>query len=66
MTSRVRKFIGVLVLIGGITLYVMVAATIGGRLPDDTLIHVLYYGVAGVLWAFPAGQLIRWMQKLDA
>lgn len=63
MQPRIKKLIGFAVLLPGLFLYVAAAAWLGSRLPASTLVQLLYYLVAGVVWAFPAGYLIRWMTR---
>lgn len=64
---RTRKFIGMIVLLTFLVLYSFLVMTIAvsGHLPDNGLVHFLYYAVAGVIWAFPARYLVVWMVRPD-
>ncbi len=35
-------------------------------LPENRLIELLYYCIAGTVWAFPARGLLVWMHRPDA
>jgi hypothetical protein len=63
MSPRLRKFIGLFAILGFLTLYVVVVATIGGRLPDHWAVKLVYYALAGTLWGVPLLPLIRWMNR---
>ncbi|MBU2532344.1 MAG: DUF2842 domain-containing protein [Alphaproteobacteria bacterium] len=67
MTARQRKFVGVLALLALIAVYAMLAVSLGDMLLPEGLfwLHLIYYAVTGLLWAVPAGLLIRWMQRPD-
>jgi hypothetical protein len=62
MPERLRKFIGMIVLVAWVVIYSLVVITI----PIQNLSPGwmwLAYVVAGFLWVPPAGLLIAWMQK---
>jgi hypothetical protein len=67
MTVRQRKLIGIFVILGVLIGYAVAAVSLGDLLlPDGPFVlHLIYYAVAGVLWAIPAGIVIRWMQRPD-
>jgi hypothetical protein len=60
---RVKKFLGVFLLIGLIGIYallVMKAAV--AILPQaNTIVELLFYAVAGMAWVVPVRYLILWM-----
>jgi hypothetical protein len=60
MAPRQKKLVALLALLPGIALYLFAAAALGERVPDVTILKVLYYLAAGVLWAFPARYLLKW------
>lgn len=62
MAPRLKKLIGVSILLPGLALYVFAAAALGERVPDVTLLQALYYLTAGIAWAFPARYLMRWVE----
>jgi hypothetical protein len=67
MSIRLRKFIGLLVLLGWLFVYVLLAVGIAVRvLPGaNWLVELLFYAVAGFAWVFPARYLISWMSRIE-
>lgn len=67
MPQRARKLIGTVLLVTFIIIYSLTAMTIAAaKLPGTSgLVQLIYYAVAGLLWAAPAAVLIWWMQKPD-
>lgn len=65
MPVRLKKFIGMIVLVLLVIVYALVAVTIAAtKLADaGSFVHFLYFLVTGVLWVLPAMLLIRWMEK---
>lgn len=70
MNSRLRKLVGLAVLLPGLGAYLFAAALIGAEAPPHWWFQVPYYAAAGVLWAFPAIWLMKWMEgdksRIDA
>ncbi len=63
---RIRKLIGLVVLLVFMFFYVLLVMTIAVyRLPENMAAEITYYLVAGILWAIPARYLIAWMQIPD-
>lgn len=66
MPMRLRKFLGMIVLLFWMILYTLIAAALWTRIPQ---IHVLfdlaYFMVAGVAWVIPVKYLLNWMQAPD-
>lgn len=63
---RSRKFLGAAGLLLFISIYVVVAASLGALLGKTPIwVQTLYYGVAGLAWALPLRPLIRWMNRAD-
>ena len=61
-----RRTIGFFILLIGLALYIMGASLIGEKLNNSSiLIQTLYYLVAGILWIFPANQIIKWINKIN-
>ena len=60
---RWRTPIGGVVLLIGLILYAVAAATLGGVLPDSVLVQTLYYFVAGLVWIWPAVWVIAWTKR---
>ncbi len=67
MPQRARKLIGTVLLVAFIIIYSLTAMTVAAaKLPGTSgLVQLIYYAVAGLLWAVPAAGLIWWMQKPD-
>lgn len=67
MTVRQRKFVGVIAILALIVSYAVLAVSLGDLLlpPEPYWLHLVFYAVSGLLWAIPAGILIRWMQRPD-
>lgn len=65
MPLRLRKFIGLLIILAIMVFYALLAMTIAvGHLMDAPhWIQVIYFLVTGVLWAVPVMPVIRWMQR---
>ena len=67
LPRTVRKLIGAALLLVFVTVYALVAMTIGAaRLPGTSIwVQTAYYAVAGLFWVIPAGLIIKWMQRPD-
>ncbi len=67
MNARLRKFIGMWLLIFGLLAYVALVVTIGTSswLPRHWLVQLLFYLTAGVVWALPLRPFMRWVNKPD-
>ncbi len=65
MPVRLRKFIGLIVFVVVLFVYITLAVQIDRFLPADSHIalQVVVYALAGVLWVIPAGLIISWMSK---
>jgi hypothetical protein len=63
MPARVRKAIGSLVIVAFLLLYITVAASIGGRMPDQWAVRLAFYLVAGTGWSLPLIPLVIWMNR---
>lgn len=63
MNPRVKKAIGSAVIVGFLLLYIAVASSLGGRMPDQPLVRLLYYLIAGTLWSLPLIPLMVWMNR---
>lgn len=67
MTQSTRKLIGMLLVLISIVVYSIVASAIYANFLGDApwWALILYFGIAGMLWFFPAAWLIRWMARPD-
>lgn len=60
---RTRKFVGLILLLLLVTVYSFAAMLIAVHyLPENKLIELVYYALAGIGWIFPAMWIIRWMR----
>jgi hypothetical protein len=65
MSPRLRKLIGVIVLVAFVCIYALTAMTFAAaKLPGtSSLTQLAFYAVAGLIWVIPAAALISWMSK---
>ena len=62
MPERLRKFIGMIALVGFVVIYAMVVITIPIQNIPGAWVW-FFYVFAGLIWVLPAGLIITWMQK---
>ena len=62
MPPRLRKLIGSLGVLIFLAAYIVVAVTLADQLPDNRVIELLYFAVAGVAWGVPLLPLFRWIE----
>lgn len=68
MTQRKRKLIGTVALLLFVGVYALLAVGVAVILQVRNVskfAELAYYMIAGLLWVFPAGVLISWMQRPD-
>lgn len=63
MEPRLKKLLGVSLLLPALGAYLLGAALLGAEIPSRWYFEIPYYIAAGVLWAFPAIAFIRWMER---
>ncbi|MEE2691902.1 MAG: DUF2842 domain-containing protein [Pseudomonadota bacterium] len=63
MPPRLKKLIGLFILLPGLLAYIFAAIVVADYVPDFWLIELAYFIVAGVLWALPMKYLVDWMNK---
>ena len=63
MPVRLRKLIGMILLVTLVVVYALVSVTIATyRLADASgWAHLAYFGLTGLLWVLPAMVIIKWM-----
>jgi len=63
MTSPLRRFVGSVVLVTVLLIYVFFAVAIGDVIvaTKSGWVQFAYFVAAGVLWVLPAGVLVKWM-----
>ena len=65
MSPRIKKLIGLFVILIWIAIYSLVAMGIGVHVLPTAggWIAFLYYALAGTLWIIPIGLLLPWMNR---
>ncbi|MGE3303992.1 MAG: DUF2842 domain-containing protein [Hyphomonadaceae bacterium] len=64
MRQNARRALGSAMLLGYLCVYVVAAATIGGKLATAPWpAQLVYFAVAGVVWVFPLKPLFAWMGR---
>ena len=65
MPLRLRKLIGMFLLVGLVTVYCVVTVTVAEiRLAQSPWwVHLTFFGIGGVLWVLPAMFIIKWMER---
>jgi hypothetical protein len=57
-----RVAIGTVTLVLGLALYSLLMMRLGAAvLPEHWGVQALFYGVAGLVWVWPAARLTRWV-----
>lgn len=60
--QRVRKALGLVVLLAFIVVYIVFAVQVSAVFPSSRMAEMLYYLFAGFAWVFPLRPLVIWMQ----
>jgi hypothetical protein len=65
MPVRVRKFVGMLIIVAIVVLYALVATAVAVAFLGESAwyVHLAYFVLTGVLWVAPAMLVIKWMEK---
>ena len=65
MSSKTRKFIGTIIILIFLTFYALIVAAVADPILRDAnkFVEFLFYLIAGLAWIFPAGIVIKWMQR---
>ncbi|TWD57424.1 uncharacterized protein DUF2842 [Agrobacterium vitis] len=63
MPVRLKKFIGIVLIVVLVMLYALLATTIATLTLSQSpwWVHFLYFLLSGVLWVVPAMLIIKWM-----
>jgi Protein of unknown function (DUF2842) len=63
MPIRLKKFIGMLLLVSLVVIYAIVAVMIASAqlAQSHWTIHLAYFAISGLLWVVPAMVIIKWM-----
>ena len=65
MPQRLKRFIGMIVLVALVVLYALIATTVATyRLAESPwYIHLAFFAISGVVWIVPAMFVISWMER---
>ena len=63
MSTRSRKLVGALFMVGFLIFYAVAAASLADKLPDQPYVKLIYFALVGVLWGVPMLPLIVWMNR---
>ncbi len=65
MPPRLKRFIGMLILLTLVILYALIATTVATyRLAESPwYIHLAFFAFSGLLWVLPAMGVISWMER---
>ena len=65
MSSRLKRLAGAIVIMLFVLIYALVGAFVGDKLivSQPMWIYLPYFVIAGILWIFPVGLVIRWMYR---
>ena len=68
MPPRLRKLIGTLAIVALVVVYAFLSMMLAIAILPGTAkwVQLTYYAIAGILWALPAGLIIKWMNKIPA
>ncbi|MES0808228.1 DUF2842 domain-containing protein [Roseibium sp. SCPC15] len=65
MVPSFRKFIGMIALVIFVVVYAFTAMVIGDMTlqQSSTIVRLIYFAIAGLIWVIPAGAIIWWMER---
>jgi hypothetical protein len=63
MSPRLRRFVAAVWVLAFLAFYIWAVIAVGERLPDQPLLDLLFYGIAGIGWAVPLYPLLRWAER---
>ncbi|QFT32842.1 hypothetical protein FIV00_20290 [Labrenzia sp. THAF82] len=65
MVPSFRKFVGMVLLVVFVVIYALVAMVIGDITLQNasSVVRLIYFAIAGLIWVVPAGAIIWWMEK---
>ena len=65
MPYRIKKLIGMLVLVALVIVYALVATAIASaRLAESPwYVHLAFFAISGIFWVLPAMAVIWWMER---
>lgn len=63
MGPRTRSALASVGVVVFLAFYVWAVVSIGALLPQHPLVHLLFYGVAGIAWGVPLLPLLSWANR---
>lgn len=63
MSPRLKKLIGLLLLLPALLVYFGAVVTLADKLPSHWLVKLIYFVFAGLFWAIPMIPFLRWMER---
>lgn len=63
MNPRIRKLVGMLLMLVFLFAYVVVAVAVAQHLPKHPAVSLIYFAVVGVAWGVPLFPLLSWMNR---
>jgi hypothetical protein len=68
MPARFKRLIGTLIILVFVLFYALTASLAGDVIVrhQPLWLQLIYFAIAGLLWIFPVGALIRWMYAKPA
>lgn len=63
MPPRARRFVASVGVLAFLIFWVWGAVSLSTRLPDNFLVELLFYAVAGMGWGVPLFPLLKWAEK---
>lgn len=65
MPYRLKKFIGMIILVTLVIVYAMAATVVAtSQLAESAwYVHLAFFGFSGILWVVPAMFVISWMER---
>lgn len=63
MSPRIKKLLGLLIILPGLFAYIIVAITIADYVPNHKIVQFIYFAIAGIAWVFPLKPLFIWMNS---
>jgi hypothetical protein len=63
MPPRARRLVASIAVLVFLTFWVWGAVTLSTRLPDNFLVELLFYALAGTCWGLPLIPLLKWAER---
>ena len=63
MNPRLKKLVGMVLILAYLAAYVWAVITVGGFVPAAWWAQLAFYAVAGMVWWIPLAPAIKWMNR---